>query len=169
MFRVRGPRLAWFLGSGVSAAANIPTGYDMIVDFKMRLFVRHTKVPRREIDTGDPVWLDRITSFFDNAHGLPAVGSPEEYSAAFEALYPDAADPRQYIEDAIRQGSPSYGHRVFATLVATRQVRCVFETNFDPLVENPVTLADDLLPAAERVHLTVAGIDSADRADRCLR
>jgi hypothetical protein len=35
---VQAGQFAWFLGAGSSAAANIPTGYDMIVDFKARLF-----------------------------------------------------------------------------------------------------------------------------------
>jgi len=169
IFSTRAPRLAWLLGAGASAAAGIPTGYDMILDFKVRLFAKETKLPRREVDPGDPLWVERITSYFDDAHGLPPAGAPEEYAAAFEAVYPDAADRRQYIEDAIRQGSPSYGHRVLAALIASHQVPCVFETNFDPMVENSVTVADDLLPADQRVHLTTAAIDSAGRADRCLR
>jgi len=168
-FSARGSRLAWLLGAGASAAANIPTGYDMILDFKARLFAKENRLPRREIDPGDPLWVERITSFFDDAHGLPAAGSPEEYAVAFEAVYPDGADRRKYIENAIRHGSPSYGHRVLAALVASRQVPCIFETNFDPMVENSVTIADDLLPVAQRVHLTTAGIDSVGRAERSLR
>lgn len=74
----------------------------MILDFKARLFAKETKLPRREIDPGDPLWEERITSFFDDAHGLPPAGSPEEYATAFEAVYLDAADKRQYKEDAIQ-------------------------------------------------------------------
>jgi hypothetical protein len=107
MFNTRGPRLARLLGAGASAAANIPTGYDMILDFKVRLFAKETRIYRREIDPRDPLWAERIISFFDNAHGLPPAGSAEEYAVAFEAVYPDAADRRKYIEEAIRQGSPS--------------------------------------------------------------
>ncbi len=36
---VTASQFAWFLGAGASAAANIPTGYDMILDFKARLSV----------------------------------------------------------------------------------------------------------------------------------
>lgn len=168
-FPEKGPRLGWLLGAGASAAAGIPTGFDMIVDFKTRLFCAQTKLPRREIDPGDPVWLERITAYFDGAHGMPPAGHPDEYAAAFEAVFPDPADRRTYIEDAVRRGTPSFGHRVFAGLITSRQVPCVFTTNFDPLVEQASVVADDLLPAAERVHLTVAAIDSAERAERCLR
>jgi len=42
MFNARSRQLGWFLGAGTSAAAGIPTGYDMIVEFKTRLFLpRH--------------------------------------------------------------------------------------------------------------------------------
>ncbi len=107
--------------------------------------------------------------YFDGAHGMPPAGDPEEYAAAFEAVLSDAPDRRSYIENAVRRGTPSFGHRVFAALIASRQVPCVFTTNFDPLIEQATVVADDLLPAADRVHLTVAAIDSAERAERCLR
>ncbi len=60
-FPERGPRLGWLLGAGASASAGIPTGLDMIIDFKTRLFCAQTRLPRREVDPGDPLWLERIT------------------------------------------------------------------------------------------------------------
>jgi hypothetical protein len=161
--------LAWLLGAGASAAAGIPTGYDMIIDFKTRLFCEAVKIRRREVDTGDPLWLQRITAFFDDAHGMPAAGDADEYAALFEAVYPKPSDRRTYIEKAVRLGKSSYGHRVLAALIASGQVPCLFTTNFDPLVERATTVADELLPAASQIHLTVADIDSAERAERCLR
>lgn len=169
MFHARGRLLAWFLGAGASAAGNIPTGYDMILDFKAQLFSRDADIARREIDTGDPVWIERLNSYFNNSHGLPPTDSPDEYATAFEAVLSDPADRRRYIDETIRRGSPSYGHRVLAALVANRQIPCIFETNFDPLMEDAVAVADDLLPPSERVHLTTAAIDSAGRAELCLR
>ena len=55
--------MAWFLGAGASAASGIPTGYAMIRDFKAQIFCRETNLSKREIDTADPVWIDRIMSF----------------------------------------------------------------------------------------------------------
>ena len=67
-----GARLAWFLGAGTSAAAGIPTGYDMILDFKTRLFSRRRASRGREVDPSDPLWRERIEDYFDGAQGCPA-------------------------------------------------------------------------------------------------
>jgi SIR2-like domain len=167
-FAVRGKQYAWLLGAGASASANIPTGYDMIMDFKARLFCEAMKVPRREIDTSDPLWSDRIESHFDGANGLPSSGHPDEYAAAFEAVFPSEVDRRAYIDSAVTKGVPSFGHRVLGSLLASGQTHCVFTTNFDHLVERCTALAEELLPGPRATALAVAAIDSADRAERCL-
>ena len=166
---VQGSQFAWLLGAGASAAANIPTGHDMIVDFKSRLFCAAIGVPRREIDPTDPIWSDRINGHFDGKNGLPPTGDPGEYAAAFEAAFPSESERRSYIEQAVKKGAPSFGHRVLGALIASRQIPCLFTTNFDPLIERCAVVTDELLPVDRKVHLTVSALDSAERADRCLR
>ena len=79
--------VAWFLGAGASAASGIPTGYDMIRSFKADIFCRENNLSPREIDTGDQAWLDRIDRFFRHTSLIPPDGDPNEYAAAFEAVY----------------------------------------------------------------------------------
>src|SRR5207253_1593996 len=86
-----------------------------------------------------------------------------------ETAFPDARDRRAYIEGAVRKGVPSFGHRVLAALVSSRQVPCLFTTNFDGLVERSTVVADELQPPSQQTHLTVASLDTAERAERCLR
>jgi hypothetical protein len=43
-FSLRAPNLMWFLGSGASAAAGIPTAFDMIWEFKQQLFISQRRV-----------------------------------------------------------------------------------------------------------------------------
>ncbi|MDU9390478.1 SIR2 family protein [Pseudomonas sp. zfem002] len=160
--------VAWFLGAGASAASGIPTGYAMIRDFKAQIFCRENNLSKREIDTGDPVWIDRIDDFFSRTSILPPDGDPNEYAAAFEAVYPQARHRRQYIDDAISKGTPCFGHRVLGGLLAARKADCVFTTNFDPLIEESAVSANALLPAREQARPTVASIDSSERAMRCL-
>lgn len=160
--------VAWFLGAGASAASGIPTGYAMIRDFKAQIFCRENNLSKREIDTGDQVWIDRINDFFRRTSLLPPDGDPTEYAAAFEAVYPNPKHRRQYIDDAISKGTPCFGHRVLGSLLAARKVDCVFTTNFDPLVEESALSANALLPAADQARPTVAAIDSGERAMRCL-
>ncbi|WP_238938596.1 hypothetical protein [Pseudomonas typographi] len=63
-FCLRPEQLAWFLGAGASAAAGIPTGYSMILDFKKRLFCQLSRISLREVDANDPLWQQRIDLFF---------------------------------------------------------------------------------------------------------
>ena len=169
VFGQRAGQLAWFIGAGASAAADVPTGMDMILDFKVRLFCADTRIPRQEIDVSDPLWEERITSYFDGSRGLPPVGDPDEYAAAFEATYPEARDRRAYVAAAAQRGTPSYAHRVLAALVTSGHARCLFTTNFDQLVERSTVITDELVPPERRAHLTVGALDSVERAERCLR
>ena len=119
-FALRPNQYAWFLGAGASAGAGIPTGYDMIRDFKTRLFCQETKLPRREVDSADPLWVERIDGFFKLHSILPPAGDPTEYARAFEAVYPTLADRRTYIEQQVKVGRPSFAHRVLACLLTRR-------------------------------------------------
>ncbi|MBP2158992.1 MULTISPECIES: SIR2 family protein [Asticcacaulis] len=167
-FALRPNLVAWFLGAGASAASGIPTGYAMIRDFKAQIFCRETNLSKREIDTADPIWIERIDNFFRQTSLLPPDGDPTEYAAAFEAVYPQPRHRRQYIADAIAKGTPCFGHKVLASLMAGGKVNCVFTTNFDPLIEDSTVAANTILPIAAQRRPTVAAIDSADRALRCL-
>lgn len=167
-FDLRPNLVAWFLGAGASAASGIPTGYAMIREFKAQIFCRETNLSKREIDTADPIWIDRIDAFFRQNSQLPPDGDPTEYAKAFEAVYPEARHRRQYIDDAISKGTPCFGHKVLGSLMAAGKVDCVFTTNFDPLVEESALSANGILPVDNQNRPTVAAIDSADRAMRCL-
>ncbi|MXZ78959.1 MAG: SIR2 family protein [Gemmatimonadetes bacterium] len=167
-FGQRTGQLAWLLGAGTSASAGVPTGQDMINDFKVRLFSSDVGLPRQEVDISDPIWDQQVNSHFDGACGFPPLGAPDEYAAAFEAAFPSASDRRSYIDDAVKRGSPSYGHRVLASLISNGFVRCLFTTNFDQLVERATVITDEMLPVDQQVHLTVSALDSVDRGERCM-
>ncbi|RYG95841.1 MAG: SIR2 family protein [Alphaproteobacteria bacterium] len=140
----------------------------MIRDFKAQIFCRENKLSKREIDTSDPIWIERIDEFFRRTSILPPDGDPTEYAAAFEEVYPQPRHRRQYIDDAISKGTPSFGHKVLGSLIAAKMLDCIFTTNFDPLIEEAAISANALLPIATQMRPTVAAIDSSDRAMRCL-
>lgn len=167
-FALRPNLVGWFLGAGASAASGIPTGYAMIRDFKAEIFARNEKISKRDVDSGDQVWIDRMDQFFRRTSLLPPDGDPNEYAAAFEMVYPQERHRRQYIDDKVRLGTPCYGHKVLGAMMAARKVDCVFTTNFDPLVEDAALAANQLLPIAKQKRPTVAAIDSGERAMRCL-
>ena len=84
----RATQLAWLVGAGISAAGGISTGYDMILDFKTRLFCAQMGLSRREIDSGDPLWNQRICGHFDGRDGMPPNGHPDEYSSYSPRVFP---------------------------------------------------------------------------------
>lgn len=168
-FCIRPQQFSWFLGAGASASAGIPTGYAMIQDFKKRLFCQLSGVSQREVDANDPLWIERMNLFLGSRSLLPPPDDPTEYAAAFEAVYPTPEARRSYIEEAIKKGTPSFAHRVLASLLTAGHVNCVFTTNFDQLVETATTVTDQLMPANKRAYMTVAAIDNAARAELCLQ
>lgn len=168
-FALKPERFAWLLGAGASASAGIPTGYQMIQEFRGKLFAQSSGISQREIDIADPMWQQRIDAHLQRHPNLPAKGAPSEYSKAFEALYPSRDDRRRYIANQVTKGTPSIGHRALGAFIATKRTPCVFTTNFDQLVETAATVAAQLLPAHERANAVVSATDSAERAERCLR
>nr|WP_241696024.1 SIR2 family protein [Solimonas terrae] len=140
----------------------------MITDFRKRLFCQLSGIRTREVDANDPLWLERIDLLLRTRSSLPESDHPTAYAATFEAVYPSPEDRRAYIDDAIRKGTPSFSHRVLASLLAIKQTPCVFTTNFDHLVEDATTVTNQLLEAAKRAPLTVAAIDNVARAELCI-
>lgn len=138
----------------------------MISDFKKKLFCQRTNLSPRQVDSDDPLWKQRI--FSELLSLLPPPDDPTEYAAAFEAVYPTPAARRLYIEQQIGKGSPSFGHKVLGALVSHRCIPCIFTTNFDQLVENSVTVTDQLLDPNDQARMTVTALDNADRAERCM-
>ncbi|MBL4833233.1 MAG: SIR2 family protein [Pseudomonas sp.] len=160
---------AWLLGAGASATAGIPTGYQMIQEFRAQLYALESGISSREIDSSDPLWQERIDLHHERKGLLPPKWSPSEYSQAFEALHPTQEDRRLYIKKQVSKGSPSLGHKVLGSLLCSNQTCCVFTTNFDTMIEDSATVAAQLLPSSRRASATIAAIDNSARAEICLR
>ncbi len=109
----------WFLGAGASAAAGIPTAWDMIWEFKRWMYCTAQRVPISACeDLGDPVLRDRLQRHFDGTGGgHPALGADDEYAVYFERMYGAEADRRRYLEQRIADSTPSYGHHALAALL----------------------------------------------------
>ena len=120
---------------------------------------------RRGAD-GDPLVAESVRRYFDNAHGLPPLGDPEEYALAFERAYPDPAVRRQWLDRWIPL-AVLYGQRALVALIAAGLVRWVATTNFDDLIERAY---EQLRTHDESLHrLTIAALDSPEFRTRVLR
>lgn len=137
LHHIRSPNVMWFLGAGASAAAGIPTAWDMIWDFKRSLYCTAQRIPLSACDDlSDPVLRERLQRYFDGLGNFPKLGADEEYAIYFEHMYPNEADRRRYIERQIASATPSYGHRALAALLALDKVRLIWTTNFDRTIED---------------------------------
>jgi hypothetical protein len=117
-FSMRAGGLMWLLGAGASAAAGIPTAWDMIWEFKQQLFVSQRRVsPKAVADLSNPAVRRSLQSFIDGLGRYPSTGAPDEYAALFEAAYPSEHDRRTYIAAKLAGAKPSFGHIALPSLI----------------------------------------------------
>ena len=119
---------AVLMGSGVSKAAKIPTGWEITLDLIRKLAVLHEE----PCDPDPESWYRE------------RFGSDPDYSELLDALAKTPAERQQLLraywepttgehEEADKQ--PTAAHRAIAALVAGGFVRVVVTTNFDRLME----------------------------------
>lgn len=163
-FSLRGGNLMWLLGAGASASAGIPTAWDMIWEFKQRLFVSQRRVALETVaDLASPMIQARLQAHIDSAGNLPASGAADEYAALFEAAFQSETDRRSFLDSKMAGARPSYGHLALATLMRGQAARVVWTTNFDPLV------ADACAKVFETTGtLTTVSLDAPDLAAQCI-
>ena len=165
-FAVNGAHIGWLFGAGASASAGVPTAGQLLDEFKATLYASTSGLDRTQLTMADPLVTERVRKYFDDANGLPPLGSPLEYAIAFERTYPDAGVRRQCLDRWVSRGRPSFGHRVVAAFMASGYLRWLATTNFDDLGERgyeQLRATDEALP-----RLTFAALDGADRAARGL-
>ena len=125
---------ALLLGSGVSRAAKIPTGWEITLDL-----VRKLAVVRQEVCEPNPVdwYRDKF-------------GKDPDYSELLDALAKTPAERQQLLRPYLEIASgvpdaedkhPTTAHRAIASLVVRGFIRVIVTTNFDRLIET--ALRDD--------------------------
>lgn len=129
----------WFLGAGASAAAGVPTAYNMIWEFKRTLYCAAQRVSVRSCsDLGNSALRHKLQQYFDGVTDAPEENADDEYAYYFEAAFPHEADRRRYLDQKMVGANPSYGHRALAALLKLDRARVIWTTNFDPMVEDAV-------------------------------
>lgn len=118
---------ALLLGSGVSRAAEIPTGWEIVENLALRLATAQGANP------SDP------TAWFQETYG-----EAPSYSRLMEALAATPSERRSLLHSYIEptpeetergQKTPTAAHRAIARLVRDGVVRVIVTTNFDRLLE----------------------------------
>ena len=164
-FSLRADKLMWLLGAGASASAGLPTAIDMVWGFKQLLFISQRRVPSQAVaDLSNPALRAQLQAHVDSLEHLPPAGSPDEYAALFEEVYPAESDRKIYLDTKMAGAKPSYGYLALATLMRAKQTRLVWTTNFDTLVADACAKIYDTTGS-----LTIADLDTPDLAVEVIR
>lgn len=119
---------ALLLGSGVSRAAGIPTGWEVVLDLIRKL--AHLQGESCEPDPAD--WYQKkFGTFPDYARLLEMLaGSPAERARLLRTYFePNEEEKEQGLK------APTEAHRAIAELVTNGYIRVIVTTNFDHLLE----------------------------------
>jgi len=145
------------LGSGVSRAAAIPTGWEVVGD----LIARVARAADQQVD-GDPVRWYRDT-----------FGHEPTYSTLLAELAPARGDRslilRGYFEPTEEEREqhakiPTRAHRAIARLVRGGYLRVVLSTNFDRLLEQAL-VAEGVTASVISSDAAIAGMTPLQHAD----
>lgn len=140
---------ALLLGSGVSRAAGIPSGWEVVIDL-----IERVAGLRGEDTAGDPAaWYQaEYGSEPDYAVLLAELAaSPAERSRLLRAYFEPTEDER---EQGLKL--PTVAHRAIARLVGRGCVRVILTTNFDRLLELALE-AEGVVPTVIATPDAVAG------------
>ena len=169
---VQRPRFAWLLGAGASASAGVPLASSIRDQLLVDRYAAVHKLVRQDLDETDPALLERVHTFFDDANDMPPLGSPSDYSAAFDLCLPEPAARKALLQQLIDGARPGFAQRVFGGLIVAGACDLVITTNFDRLAEKSFAEAQragtDLNTDLSR-ELNVAGLDSTARATTALQ
>jgi hypothetical protein len=141
---------AFFLGSGVSRDAGVPTGSEVFWLAVGELYRLENTSEETPDDEGLRAWLEETER------------GDIKYSDVLELIAPDAATRRDYLAKHFAGVEPGPTHERLADLAARGLVKVFITTNFDRLLEHAlqarglepvvVTSADDLGRAPRREH-----------------
>ena len=140
LFTLRPQNFAWFLGAGASRSSGLPTADDVIWYMKLRYYCLHENQEITRHDVQNPRVKNIIQSYMDSK-GFPEKWSDEEYTTYFEKIFGDDRErQRRFLNGILNEENVmlSVGNRVFGALIAMKQIKVSFTTNFDSVVEKAV-------------------------------
>lgn len=130
---------ALLLGSGISRAAQIPTGWEVVLDLITKVAALQGE------DAAEAARVDTEGWWRSQGHGEP------RYDTLLEKLAPSVAarrdllhayfEPADVAEREAGVKQPTAAHRAVAELVAAGRIRLILTTNFDRLTETALTEA----------------------------
>ncbi|OGN92384.1 MAG: hypothetical protein A2Z75_05745 [Chloroflexi bacterium RBG_13_50_10] len=124
------PTFALLIGAGASATSGAKTSSELIAEWRQRLY-RQSKNEKPLAE-----WLKEQDWYEDE----------EEYPILFEKVYDQPSQRRNYIEECIRDATPSWGYIYLANIIALNYFNVVFTPNFDDLINEACCTYGGLRP-----------------------
>lgn len=135
--------MSFLLGAGASVSSNIPSGGQMVWEFKRNLYCAAHNVRTNVYgDLSKESVQKEIQAYFDGQEGYPELWSTQEYSFYFEKCYPLRRDREYYIQDKVRDVKPALGYLCMGELIINEKIDLVSTTNFDDLVQAGIHAID---------------------------
>jgi hypothetical protein len=137
LFPIRSRNVSWLFGAGTSVSAGLPSAYDLIWDFKKRIYCAEQGYHLSQFNNLSDIGLrNQIQNYFSSKPDHPQFNSSEEYSFYFEKAFGSPKDRAQYLDELLSGMQPSYGHKVLGILMKNSLINLIFTTNFDRAFEN---------------------------------
>lgn len=125
-----------FLGSGASVQAGIPTGGGLVWEFKRQIYCTETETSQEKFKDLQSQYAQKtLQEYFDAQGSHPPKHDPSEYSHYFELCYNTSTARERFIQEKVRDISPSLGHLCLSDLFINKKIQCIWTTNFDELIE----------------------------------
>ena len=139
---------AILLGSGISRAAGVPTGWEITLDLVRKLAALHSEV----CDPDPERWyFDKFGKAADYSDLLVSLAkTPAERQQLLRAYWEPSEKER---DEGAKQ--PTAAHRAIAALVAQGFVKVIVTTNFDRLIESALVdagVVPSILSSPDQVH-----------------
>ena len=113
----------FFLGAGASIASGIPTGGDLIWEFKRTLYCSENGISTENYkDLSLPSTKNTFQNYFDQKMNYPRLYAPEEYSFYFEQCYCNPLARKRFIENMVSDRKPSLGYLCLAESIKQGKV-----------------------------------------------
>lgn len=126
---------AVLVGSGMSTAAGVPTGWEVVEDL-IRSIAKAERANDAAVEDSPVAWWEASRGIAPRYDALVDALAPTE--AARRALLRRYFDPTL---DGAGPVQPTDGHNALACLCATGRVRVIITTNFDRLIERALDQA----------------------------
>ncbi len=126
----------FFIGSGASISSGIPSGREMIWEFKEKIIQSsNSELFKSIINTENENDRKKLISSFFMDEKYPKEGDDSEYSRYFELCFDSIESRKNYISRKVRDKNPKKGYQILGKLLIEKYINQVWTTNFDHLIE----------------------------------